>query len=132
MNLMKHDKILLTSQDTFLPKRKKRTTLTAQETTLVGNKPGSNVAKSMSNGKHCLDYCKDVEKYGLNSLPIQNDCVLIKDEESTIQSRFHIGFAQCSFKNICTKDGLGEAEELKENIGQYWSPIRKHIQGLKN
>ena len=71
----------------------------------------------MSNGKHCLNYCKDVEKYGLKALPIQNDCVLIKAEESTIQSRFHLGFSQCSFIKICTKDGLGEAEELKENIG---------------
>ena len=71
----------------------------------------------MSNGKHFLDYCKDVEKYGLNSFPIQNDYVLIKAEESTIQSCFHLGFAQCNFRNICTKDGLGEAEELKENIG---------------
>ena len=116
MNILKHDKRSFTSQDTFVPKRKKRTTLTAQETTLVGNKPGSNVAKSMSNGKHCLDYCKDVEKYGLNSLPIQNDCVLIKSEESTIQSCLYLGFAQCSSRQICTKDGLGEAEELV-NIG---------------
>ena len=96
MNLMKHDKILLTSQDTFLPKRKNRATLTAQETTLVGNKPRSNVAKSMSNGKHCLHYCKDVEKYVLKAFPIQNDCMLIKDEESTIQSHLHLGFSQCS------------------------------------
>ena len=96
MNLMKHDKILITSHDTFVPKQKKRTTLTAQETTLVGNKPGSNVAKSMSNGKHCLDYCKDVKKYGLKAFPIQNDCMLIKAEESTIQSHLHLGFSQCS------------------------------------
>ena len=86
----------------------------------------------MSNGKHCLNYCKDVEKYGLKALPIQNDCVLIKAKESTIQSRLHLGFSQCSYKQICTKYGLGEAEELKENIGQYWSPRRKHIQGVKN
>ena len=70
----------------------------------------------MSNGKHCLDYCKDVEKYGLKAFPIQNECVLIKAKESTIQSRLHLGFSQCSYKQICTKYGLGEAEELKEKI----------------
>ena len=109
MNLIKHDKILITSHDTFVPKQKKRTTLTAQETTLVVNKRGSNVAKSMSNGKHCLDYCKDVEKYGLKEFPIQNDYVLIKAKENTIQSHLHLWFAQCSSIHIFTKDGLGEA-----------------------
>ena len=73
-----------------------------------------------------------LEKYGLKALPIQNDSVLIKPEESTIQSRLHLGFAQCSSRQICTKDGFSEADELKENIGQYWSPRRKHIQGVKN
>ena len=110
MNLMKNDKILLTWQDNFLPKRKKRTILRAQETTLVGNKPGSNVAKSMSNGKHFLDSCKDVKKYGFKECHIQNDFILIKYEESTIQSYLHLGFSQCSSRQICTKDGLGEAK----------------------
>ena len=86
----------------------------------------------MSNGKHLLDYCKDVEMYGLTELSIQNDCMPIKAKESTIQSHLHLGFAQCSSRHIFIKDGLGEAEELKENIGQYWSPRRKHIHGVKN
>ena len=71
------------------------------------------------------------KKYGLKEFPIQNDYVIIKDDESTVQSCLHLGFAQCISEQICTKDGLGEAEELKENIGQYWSPRRKHIQGVK-
>lgn len=108
MNLLKHDKRMLTSQDTFVPKRKKRTTVAAWETQVVGNKPGINVAKNMSNGKYCLDSCQDVENYGLKALPVQNGSVFVKAEESNFQSRLHLGFAQCSSRQICTQDGLGE------------------------
>lgn len=108
MNLLKHDKKLLTSQDTFVSKRKKRTTIAAGETQVVGNKPGINVAKSMLNGKYCLDSCEDVENDGLKVLPVQNNFAFVKAKESNFQSRLHLGFAQCSSRQICTQDGLGE------------------------
>lgn len=108
MNLLKHDKRLLTSQDNSVSKKKKRTTVAAWETPVVGNKPGINVAKNMSNGKYCLDSCEDVENYGLKALPVQNNSAFVKAKESNFQSRLHLGFAQCSSRQICAQDGQGE------------------------
>lgn len=129
MNLLKHDKIFLTSQCTLVPKRHKKTIVVAGETPVVGNKPGINVANNMSNGKYCLDSCQDVENHGLKALPIQNGRVCVKAEESNFQSRLHLGFGQCSYRQICTQDGLFEAEELKENIEERCSGTVAEVSG---